>query len=129
MTVSERLRASDCANVASSEIASEASLRNYIDRPSNEQLRACSDVLSDALSGEGHISHCNRVLRLCHPEQSSCSGEFGCRSFVKLALSSLFTICHVKKRACFCEPQFGRISLNISPPHSVIETKTSSFKC
>ena len=93
MTVSERLRASDCANVASSEIASEASLRNYIDRPSNEQLRACSDVLSDALSGEGHISHCNRVLRLCHPEQSSCSGEFGCRSFVKLALSSLFTIC------------------------------------
>ena len=129
MTVSERLRASDCANVASSEIASEASLRNYIDRPLSEQLRACSGVLSDELSGEGHVSHCNRVLRLCHPEQSSCSGEFGCRSFVKLALSSLFTICHVKKRACFCEPQFGRISQNISPPHSVKETKTSSFKC
>ena len=55
-------------NMASSEIASEAGLRNYIDRPSSEQLRACSDVLSDALSGEGHISHCNRVLRLCHPE-------------------------------------------------------------
>ena len=44
------------SNVASSEIASEASLRNYIDRPSSEQLRACSDVLSDALSGEGHIT-------------------------------------------------------------------------
>ena len=100
------------SNVASSEIASEASFRNYIDRPSKEQLRACSDVLSDALSGEGHISHCNRVLRLCHPEKYSCSGEFGCRSFVKLASSSLFTICHVKKLACFCEPQFGRISLN-----------------
>ena len=68
--------------MASSEIASEASLRNYIDRPLSEQLRACSDVLSDALSGEGRISHCNRVIRLCHPEQSSCSGEFGCRSFI-----------------------------------------------
>ena len=116
------------SNLASSEIASEASLRNYIDRPSSEQLRACSDVLSDALSGEGHISHCNRVLRLCHPEQSSCSGEFGCRSFVKLALRSLFTICHMKKLACYCEPQFGRISLNISPPHSVLETKKASGK-
>ena len=59
-------------NVASQEIPSEASLRNYIDRPSSEQLKACSDVLSDVLSGEGHISHFNRVLRLCHPEQSSC---------------------------------------------------------
>ena len=116
------------SNVASSEIASEASLRNYIDNPSNEQLRACSDVISDALSGEGHISHCNRVLRLCHPEQSSCSGEFGCRSFVKLALSSLFTIFHVKKLACFCEPHFGRISLKISPSHSVIETKELQAK-
>ena len=63
--------------MANSEITSESSLRNYIDRPSSEQLRACSDVLSDACS--------------------SCSGEFGCRSFVKLALSTLFTICHVKK--------------------------------
>ena len=54
------------SNVASSEITSEASIRNYIDRPSSEQRRACSDVLSDALSGEDHISHCNRVLRLCH---------------------------------------------------------------
>ena len=128
MTVSERLRASDCANVASSEIASEASLRNYIDRPLSEQLRACSGVLSDELSGEGHVSHCNRVLRLCHPEQSSCSGEFGCSSFVKLALSRLYTICQVKKLACFYEPQFGRISLNISPPHSVLETKKNSGK-
>ena len=116
------------SNLASSEIASEASLRNYIDRPLSEQLRACSDVLSDAMSGEGHISHCNRVLRLYHPEQSSCSGEFGCRSFVKLALSSLFTICHMKKLACYCEPQFGRISLNISPPHSVLGTKKASGK-
>ena len=77
--------------MASWEIASEASLRNYIDRPLSEQLRACSGVLSDELSGEGHVSHCNRVLRLCHPEQSS-------------------------------------ISLNISPPHSVLETKKTSGK-
>ena len=47
------------SNVASSEIASEASLRNYIDRPSREHLKACSDVLSDVMSGDGHISHCN----------------------------------------------------------------------
>ena len=80
----------------------------------------------DALSTEGHISHCNRVLRLCHPEESSCSSEFGCRSLIKLVLSSLFTICYVKKLACFCEPQFGRISLNISPLHSVLETKKTS---
>ena len=58
------------SNVASSEITSEASLRNYIDRRSSERLRACKDVLSNALSGEGHISHCNRVLRLFHLEQS-----------------------------------------------------------
>ena len=107
------------SNVASSEIASEASLGNYIDRPSCEQLGACSNVPPD----EFHISYCNRVLRLCHPELSSCSGEFDCRSFVKLALSSLLTNCHVKKFACFCEPQFGQISLNISPPHSVLRTK------
>ena len=50
--------------MASSEIASEASLRNYIDRPSSEQLRACSDVLSDALSGEGHISDLQNLFFL-----------------------------------------------------------------
>ena len=44
------------------------------------------------------------------------------------ALSSLFTICHEKKLACFCEPQFGQISLNISPPHSVLETKKLQAK-
>ena len=73
------------SNVASWEITSEVSLRNYIDHPLSEQTRACSDVLSDALISEGHISHCNQVLRLCHPGKSSCSGEFSCRSFVKIA--------------------------------------------
>ena len=84
--------ATEQPNKVSSEIASEASLRNYINHPLSEQPRACSDVLSDVLSGEGHISYCNQVLWLCHPQQSSCSSEFDCRSFVKLALSSLFTM-------------------------------------
>ena len=42
---------------------------------------------------EDHISHCSWVLRRCHPERSSCSGEFGWKS--------LFSTCHVKKLACF----------------------------
>ena len=116
MTVSERLRLRLLrSNAASSEIASEVSFRNYIDRPSCEQLRTCSDVLSVVLSGEGHISHCDRVLRLCNLEQSSCSGEFGCRSFVKTRFEQFVSICQTKKLARFCTPQFGRISLNISP--------------
>ena len=32
---------------------------------------------------EGHISHSSRVLRRFHIEQSLCSCEFGCRSFIK----------------------------------------------
>ena len=35
---------------------SEVSLRDNVGRPSSEQLRACSDVLSDALSGTQHQS-------------------------------------------------------------------------
>ena len=34
----------------------EASLRNYIGRPSSEKIRACSDILSDASSGGPHQS-------------------------------------------------------------------------
>ena len=33
---------------------SPVSFRNYIGRPLREQLRACSDILSDALSGRPH---------------------------------------------------------------------------
>ena len=33
-----------------------ASLRNYVGRPSSEKIRACSDILSDALSGKSHQS-------------------------------------------------------------------------
>ena len=35
---------------------SEASLRNYIGRPSSEKIRASSDILSDKLSGKSHQS-------------------------------------------------------------------------
>ena len=34
----------------------EASLRNYIGRPSSEKIRAYSDILSNALSGKSHQS-------------------------------------------------------------------------
>ena len=40
-----------------------------------------------------------------------------------LALNCLFSTCHVKELACFYEPQFGRVSLNISLSDSVLETK------
>ena len=39
---------------------------------------------------QGHISHCSRVSRRCHPERSLCSGEFDCCSFIK---HSPWTVC------------------------------------
>ena len=33
-----------------------ARLRNYIGCPSSEKIRACSDILSDTLSGKSHQS-------------------------------------------------------------------------
>ena len=35
---------------------SKAGLRNYIGRPSSEKIRACSNILSDTLSGNSHQS-------------------------------------------------------------------------
>jgi len=43
---------------------SEASLRNYNARPSSEQLRACSDILSGALSGRPQQSQQPSFLTL-----------------------------------------------------------------
>ena len=102
---------------------SEASLRNYIGRPSSEKIRACSDILSDALSGRPHQSLQPSVTAL------SSRAIFMFRwirlSFIHktLALKCLFSTCHVKELACFYEPQFGRVSLNISLSDSVLETK------
>ena len=101
----------------------EASLRNHIGRPSREQIRACSGILSDALSGRQHRS-----------QQLSFTALSSRSIFIFLwirlllihktyALSSTFSIYHGKKLACFYEPQFGRISPNISLSDSVLETK------
>ena len=64
---------------------------------------------------EGHISHSRLVLRRCHPQQPSCS----------LIHKTPWAVCfrHMKTLACFYEPQFDRISLNISLPDSILETK------
>ena len=52
-----------------------------------------------------HISYCSWVLLRCYSERSLCSGEFGCRSFIKLAPWTVcFLPCYVKKLACFYEP-------------------------
>lgn len=48
---------------------------------------------------EGHInSHSGRVLQRCHPEQASCSSEFGCLLFIKhKPWAVYFFYCHEKK--------------------------------
>ena len=38
-------------------------------------------------------------------------------------LELFVSTCHVKELACFYEPQFGRVSLNISISDSVLETR------
>ena len=67
---------------------------------------------------EGHISHCSRVLRRCHPEPSSCSGEFGCRSFI---IPSPWTVC--EKTCVILWATIRLILLNISLSNTVLETK------
>ena len=49
---------------------------------------------------EGHISHCSRVLRRCHPERSSCSGEFGCRSLMKKTRLEQFVFYLLCEKTC-----------------------------
>ena len=127
MPVSERLRScwgpSRLAHLAIFGHRNEESLRYYIGRPSSEKIKACSDILSDALSGRPHQSLQPSVTAL------SSRAIFIFRwirlSFIYkiLALDCLFSTCHVKKLACFYEPQFGRVSLSISLSDSVLETK------
>ena len=47
---------------------SKVSLRNYIGRPSCEKIRACSDILSGALSGKSHQS-LHRTILVCKLSQ------------------------------------------------------------
>ena len=77
----------------------EASLRNYIGRPSSEQLKTCSDIISDVLSGRPHQSLQRSFKAL------SSRAIFMFRWFRLLfthkthALSNMFPRCHVKKLA------------------------------
>ena len=103
----------------------EASLRNYIDRPTNEQLKACSDILFNALSGRPHQS-----LQLSSTALS-CRAIFMFlwirQSFIHKthALSSSFSKLSCEKICVFF---LSRILLNISPPDFVLETKKIQAK-
>ena len=92
--------------------------------PVEWKKRTCSDILSDALSGRPHQSLQPALsFREIFMHEDFSEFEFSCRSSIK---HSPWAVCSVivmwKKVACFYEPQFGRISLNNSPPHSVLET-------
>ena len=92
--------------------------------PVEWKKRTCSDILSDALSGRPHQSLQPALsFREIFMHEDFSEFEFSCRSSIK---HSPWAVCFVivmwKKVACFYEPQFGRISLNNSPPHSVLET-------
>ena len=80
---------------------SKASHRNYIGHSSSEKKERA--LISFPMRwAESHINHCGRVLWCCHPERSSCSSEFGCRSLKKkLALNSLFSILSCEKIRVF----------------------------
>ena len=90
---------------------SEASLRNYNARPSSEQLRACSDILSSALSGRPQQSQQPRFpdavtsSNLLVPMNSTVvHSRNTAKQFVKYqpqALSSLFSNCHVNNVQVF----------------------------
>ena len=43
----------------------------------------------------------SRVLRRCHPERSSCSGEFGCRSFKRHSPWTVFYLVMLKNSRVF----------------------------
>ena len=90
---------------------SEASLRSYNARPSSEQLRACSDVLSGALSGRPQQSQqqpsfpdASTSSNLLVPTSTVVHSQNTAQQFVKYqpqALSSLFSDCHVNNVQVF----------------------------
>ena len=77
---------------------------------------------------EGRIGHCSRVLRRCHHERYSCSGEFGFRLFIKQSPSAVCVPLVMWKKCVFLRAQFGWRSLNISLSDSVLETKKTLGK-
>ena len=88
-------------------------------RPSFEwkKIRACSDILSDALSRRPH-----------HPKRSSCSGEFGCRSFIKNLPWTLCFLFVMWKTYVFLWATIRLKFVNISRSDSVLETKNLPTK-
>ena len=94
---------------------SEASLRNYIGRPSSEQLRACSDIISDELSRRPDQSH-----------QPSATAQSSRAIFLTVIRSLntrleqfVFYWSCEKNLLVFMSDQLDRISLNISLSDSV----------
>ena len=130
--MSERLRScrgpSQLAHHRDLRISQWRKPQNYIGRPSSEQVKGCSDILSDAMSGRPHRSQQRSITALSL--QAILMFLWIRLSFMlnTQALGSLFSLCHGKKLARFYEPQFGRISLNISLSDSVFETTKTSGK-
>ena len=104
--------------------SSEASLRNYIGRPSNEQLRACSNTLSDELSRRPHQSHQPSVTAL------SSRAIFRLLLVHKIhALSSFFLLVIWKKTSLLLWAIIWPDSLKISLSDSVWRLKNFRQKC
>ena len=91
---------------------SEASLRNYNARPSSEQLRACSDILSGALNGRSQESQrpsfteavTSSSFLPMNPTPTVVHSRNTAQQFVKYqpqALSSLFSNCQVNNVQVF----------------------------
>ena len=103
--MSERLRScrrpSQLAHYRDRRISREESLRNYIGRPSSEQVKACSDILSDAMSGRPRRSQQRSITALSL--QAIFMFLWIRLSFIlnTQALCSLFSKCHGKKTCAF----------------------------
>ena len=122
-TVSERLRScwgpSRLAHHGDLRHRSEASLRNYIGRPSSEKIRACSDILSDELRGKPHQS--------LQPSFRALSSRAIFMFPVNSVEKFVFDL-SCEKTCMFYQPHFGWSSLNISISDSVSETKNLPAK-
>ena len=104
--------------VAISGHRSEASLRNYNARPSSDQLRACSDILSGALNGRPQESQHPRFpdvvtssnLFPMNPTPTVVHSRNTAQQIVKYqpqALSSLFSNCQVNNVQVFMTQNSG----------------------
>ena len=102
---------------------SDESLRNYIDHPSSEQLRACSDILSNALNVRPHLSQQESFMGLS--SQAILTFLWIPLLFFHKthALSSLFSNCQVKKLVFFLSATIWPDFTEFFTSHSVLETK------